>query len=71
MAEVLSEGHHHEHSEGSNAVLAVVLILIVLAFLLFFGLPVLRNLGTGTQAPSVNVPPRVDINVNQPEQPAP
>lgn len=74
MASILGtehDVHGHDHTQGSNTALVVVLLLIVLLVLLFFGLPALRNLGTG-QGPQINIPPKVDINVNQgqpPQQP--
>ena len=64
--------HYHDHESGSGVTLIVGLILaILLVWLLFsFGLPMLR---TATTAPQVNVPDKVDVNINNPQggNPAP
>ncbi len=58
--------HYHDtsRSSGMGTVLAVVLLLILAYFLFSFGIPALRS---GWGAPQVNVPGKIDVNVNQPK----
>lgn len=57
----------HEHQDGvsesnsSGFLFSIILLAIVLFLLFFYGLPLLRNSAT----PQVNVPGRVDVNLNQ------
>lgn len=51
-------------SNGSNStmsfVLGLVLILVIGVFLVYFGLPLLRQ----SSAPQISVPDQIDVNVN-------
>lgn len=52
-------------SNGSGFLIGVIVLIIAVVVLLFYGLPYLRgSMGSGT--PQVNVPGKVDVNVNQP-----
>lgn len=43
-----------------------LVVLVFLGYLVWaYGLPALRNAGTGT--PQINVPSQIDVNVNQPK----
>ncbi len=57
--------HEHTRESGSNTGTLVAVILLVLLAIAFFvyGLP---YIGNAFQAPSVNVPGQVDVNVNTP-----
>ena len=50
-------------SSGMGFLLGVILLLIVLFVLFVYGLPALRS---ATSAPQVNVPGKIDVNVNNP-----
>ncbi len=54
----------HEHSNGGNnaAILVAVFLLALILLLFYFGLPALRG-ATGTS--QVNVPGKIDVNLNQ------
>jgi len=59
---------YHENTNNNSGLIIAIVLLLVLAFLIFYyGLPMLRNAGTGSQ---INVPGKIDVNVNQPGQPA-
>lgn len=55
--------HDHYASEGGNSglILAVILVLLALFLFFYYGLPALRSAGS----PQVNVPGKVDVNVNK------
>lgn len=67
MAEVI-----HEHTDGGNSmgVMIGVLLAVVLILFMFFyfgrGLLGGGGVGTGTGTPQINVPDKMDVNVNQP-----
>lgn len=50
---------------GMNSLLGIVLLVIVILVLFYWGLPILRR--TATPSPSVNVPDKIDVNINNPE----
>ncbi|CAN5144787.1 hypothetical protein BH09PAT1_BH09PAT1_7840 [soil metagenome] len=58
--------HEHTTDRGNSSGTIVGIILLVVLVLLFFvyGLPMLRSYGT----PQVNVPGKVDVNVNTPQK---
>lgn len=60
----------HETTSGSmiNLVIGVFIVLLLAAFFLYVGLPIIRNVGTATQAPQVNVPDKINVDVNTPQQ---
>jgi hypothetical protein len=49
---------------GLGTMLAVIIALAVLFLLLFYGLPLLRG-AANTTSPQVNVPEKIDVNVNR------
>lgn len=64
MAEII---HEHESQRDSNSMSWVVglIVLLVVVFLLFYyGLPVLNR----ASAPAVQIPEKVDVNINTPQQ---
>jgi hypothetical protein len=64
MADVIHEHQTTTDSGSGMGFLLGVIMLIVFAFLLFYyGLPALRSASSG---PTVNVPGKIDVNVNQP-----
>lgn len=50
---------------GSGFLLGVIVLLVVVFIFIFYGLPMLRQSST----PQVNVPDKVDVNVNDGSQP--
>jgi hypothetical protein len=55
-------------SGGAGVVLAVVIVALVVIALLVYGLPGLRHSASttpGTSGATVNVPGKVDVNVNK------
>lgn len=50
---------------GSSFLIGIILLIVVAALIFFYGLPYLQN--SGSQAPQVNVPGKIDVNVNQPK----
>lgn len=66
MVEVI---HEREVSGANNTGFLVGILLLVAALIMFFyyGAALFRNAGTTT--PSISVPERIDVNVNQQPQP--
>lgn len=63
---------HEDTGTGISLLVGVLLILAIAFLLFFFGLPVLRNLGTSStpqqintnNLPQVRMPDKVDVNIN-------
>lgn len=67
-----ASGEHAESSSSMmNLFIGVVIILLVVGFLLYIGLPMMRNVGSSSQAPQINVPDKINVDVNTPNAPAP
>jgi hypothetical protein len=70
MATIVNNTPTPTENSGGNGFLGGVIIFIVFVVLLiYFGIPVLRNMGpiqVNTPAPQINVPDKIDVNVNQP-----
>ena len=62
-------GENVESSSGSmmNLFFGVVIVLLVVGFLLYIGLPMMRSVGSAAQAPQVNVPDKINVDVNAPQ----
>lgn len=58
--------HVHDESSGSSMSLIIgILIVLMLAALFFFvGLPAFRSAAAPAQAPQINVPDKVNVDVN-------
>ena len=52
----------NEGGNGMGFFLGVVLIIVVAIIFLYYGLPYLRN---SYQAPQINVPNKIDVNIKQ------
>ena len=63
MAETVVHEHTTDTSGSGAGLLIALVVLLILAFLVIFGIPYLRNMGTAT-APQINVPGQVDVNVH-------
>ena len=61
--------HEHDHTaggDGSGAVVGVILFVILLLFLLyFFGSGMFRGFIGGTGGTNIQVPDKVNVNLNQ------
>lgn len=61
--------HEHAFEESSstisaNTILWVVIALILAFMLLYFGLPVIRSAAAPVQAPQINVPDKINVDIN-------
>lgn len=75
MAEIITEPerphvvHHYDddrNSSGAWVALVGIALLVVMALLFFYyGLPLLNRPSTTQIVPQVNVPDKVDVNVNR------
>lgn len=66
MAEVIQHDIYHVHdstNNGSGFLIGIVLLVVVLFLLFYYGIPALRNIGS-SNAPQINVPGKVDVNVH-------
>ncbi len=62
MATIINNPPANDNSGGPMGTIIVIIILIVLGYLAYvYGLPAVRQMGT----PQINVPSKIDVNVNQ------
>ena len=64
MATVVHE-HVREGGNNSGTLIAIILLVVLAALFFIYGLPMISNMG---QQPQVNVPEKIDVNVNNPQQ---
>lgn len=72
MATIVNTPAAAEHTQSSsssmmNLFIGVVIILLIAGFLMYFGLPMMRSVGSAAQAPQVNVPDKINVDVNTPQ----
>lgn len=70
MATVVNNpGTTAESDGGSNSLVGIILLIVFALVVIFYGIPYIANtVGNSvpqTQAPQVQVPEKVDVNVNQ------
>lgn len=66
MATIINNPPASNDSGGPLGMIIVIVVLVVLGFLAYvYGLPALQNMQSG--GTQINVPDKVDININQPE----
>lgn len=53
------------NNNGMGFLLGVIALIIIVLLLFYYGLPMLRSVGTGN--PTINVPSKVDVNVHTPD----
>ena len=66
MATVVNTPSSTDNGSGMGFLLGVILIIAFIMLLMFYGVPYLGNM-MQTQGPQVNVPGKIDVNVNQPK----
>lgn len=54
-------------SNGMGFLFGILILILFVVFLFIFGAPYLRRM-TSSSAPQINVPDKVDVNVNTPQQ---
>lgn len=63
---------HHVDSESNNSgmgfFLGIIILVVFLVLIIFYGFPYLRNISSG--GTQINVPDKINVNVNQ-EPPKP
>ncbi len=63
MATIVNTPAQTERSGGMGFLVGVVLLILFVLLLIGYGLPYIQSV---TQTPQVNVPGKVDVNVNTP-----
>ncbi len=62
MATIINNPPANDNSGGPMSTIIGIIVLIVLVYLGYvYGLPAIRQMGT----PQINVPSKIDVNVNQ------
>lgn len=67
MATVINNpasGGSNEGGDGMGFLVGVVLLIIFVVFLFYYGLPAIRSSIGGGVSPQINVPGKIDININ-------
>ena len=63
MATIVNNPPTSDNSGGPMNMIIVLVVLLVIGYLAYiYGLPVVRQMQGGTQ---INVPSKIDVNVNQ------
>lgn len=73
-----AQGHVHEESasaQGVNLLVGAIIFAVVTLLILYFGMPLLRNINMPAQPaqintnnpPQINIPERVNVDVNAPK----
>lgn len=61
----MAENHVHSDSNGGMGFfLGIVLLIIFGALFFIYGLPYFRSSFQAPQAPQINVPGKIDVNIN-------
>lgn len=63
MATVIHE-HTRDNGNSLGTIIGIILLAVIVLLFFIYGLPMLRSYST----PQVNVPGKVDINVNTPQK---
>ncbi|HEX6977091.1 MAG TPA: hypothetical protein VF185_01865 [Patescibacteria group bacterium] len=64
MATIINNPQSSDNSSGPITLIIVLVVLVVVGYLFFvYGLPALKNVQLGT--PTINVPSKIDVNVQQ------
>ena len=61
MATVVNNPSGTGDNSGMGFLLGIILLIVFVVILLFYGLPLLQN---STSSPQLNVPGKIDVNVN-------
>lgn len=68
MTTVVNNPAPNSDGGGAGFLVGIIVLIGFVVVLLYFGLPALRRMGNGylnPTAPQINIPDKVDINVNQ------
>lgn len=68
MTTIVNSATPTNDSNGMGFLIGVVVLIGFVLILIYFGLPIFRNMGTpqiNVPAPQINMPDKVDVNVNQ------
>lgn len=66
MATIINNPPASDNSGGSIGMIIAIIVLLALGYFGFmYGLPALRQMQLG--APQINIPSKIDVNVNQTE----
>ena len=65
QAETVAD-HHYVNSTQNNSsvgfVIGAIILLIAVIFFIIYGIPMIQN---SMQSPTINVPDKVDVNINK------
>lgn len=68
MTTIITGATPNNNSNGYGLLIAVIVIIGFIIVLFYFGIPVIKNLSPvqlNVPAPQINVPNKLDVNVNQ------
>jgi len=68
MTTIVNSTTPAKDSNGMGLLIGVIVLIGFVLIFLYYGLPLLRNMGTpqiNVPAPQINMPDTVDVNVNQ------
>jgi len=67
MTTIVNNPAPENNSGGGMGMIIGLIVLILIAFVFFvYGLPAIRQMKLGS--PQINVPSKIDVNINQPNK---
>lgn len=68
MSTVVNTPASGSDNSGMGFLLGAILLIAVVFLFFYFGLPMLRGAAQAPQAPQIQVPGQIDVNVDTPKQ---
>ncbi len=65
MAHTVEYIHEGKSNSGIGFLMGIVLLMFFMFLMFYYGLPVLKSTLSTPQAPQINVPDKVDVNIKQ------
>lgn len=68
MSTIVNTPASGESNSGMGFVIGIILLIAFVFLMLYFGLPMIRDVSsTAPQAPQIQVPEKIDVNVETPK----
>lgn len=67
MATIVNTPASTDNNSGTGFLLGVILLIAFFLLFFFYGLPFIGQMIQGFGSPQVNIPGKVDVNVNTPQ----
>jgi hypothetical protein len=65
MATVINNPAPQEESGGTGFMVGMMFLLVIVAMMLYWGIPALRSVRQQPAPSQINVPDKIDVNINK------